>query len=494
MNQQTSKKKLVFNSIIYSCSGILLKCFSFFLLPLYTVYLTTEDYGITSIATSFITTFSFVATFSLFAAVMRFYVDYKDDTTKLKRFYGSVITFIFISTGFFAVLCTIFRNLLTRYIFQGIDYYPIILLTLISLAFCCQQTVYTNILQSQQKAMKCSILNIVFFFISVTLNIIFIVVLKWGAVGSLTATTLGYIIYTAYFLVDMVRHDEIQFCLDKGLLKEALRYSIPIMPHNLSPQISELVSKVLIGGKVSMAGVGLYSISMQFGSIAATFQHYVDQAYGPWLYEQIHSQETGYKSTIRGISRVLTSVLGLFFLGICLFAQDYIVLFLEKSYAAAWKYVPFVVMVLAIKTAYYFYVEILFYYKKASRKLFIATLTSSILNIIFTSLLVPIMGIVGSIVADMICMVIRVGIIIAISKQYDDIGLRIGDFISNFIVLFLFVFAGLWFSYIKFPYTFSIYNFFYKWLIVLLYIGYIFILNRNEIMPLVALLKKKFKK
>ena len=78
-NKSSSGRKVLINSIIYSCSGLLLKCFSFFLLPLYTVYLTTEDYGINSVITSFISTASFIVAFSLFSAVMRFYVDLKEE-------------------------------------------------------------------------------------------------------------------------------------------------------------------------------------------------------------------------------------------------------------------------------------------------------------------------------------------------------------------------------------------------------------------------------
>ena len=164
MTSNTSGKKVVLNSIIYSASGLLIKCFSFFLLPLYTAYLTTEDYGITSIAGSFIRTTEFIVAFSLFSAVLRFFVDLKDEPEKLKRFYGTVVTFVFISGAVFFALFTLFRGALSKYVFQGIDYYPVILICLVSLVFNCQQTVYGNILKSQQKAAKSSILGIAYFF------------------------------------------------------------------------------------------------------------------------------------------------------------------------------------------------------------------------------------------------------------------------------------------------------------------------------------------
>ena len=136
-----------------------------------------------------------------------------------------------------------------------------------------------------------------------------------------------------------------------------------------------------------------------------------------------------------------------------------IVLFVDKSYSKAWIYVPMIVSVFAIKTAYYFYVEVLFYYKEASKKLFISTLFSSIVNIFLSALLIPILGVVGSIFADGIAMVLRVLIVIIISKQYEDIGIRILDFVRNFCVVELFILIGSSLSFFKYQTVFCLKNF-----------------------------------
>jgi len=202
-----------------------------------------------------------------------------------------------------------------------------------------------------------------------------------------------------------------------------------------------------------------------------TVQNYVDSAYGPWLYEKLHDQEQGYKKSIRQVVGMLIAVVGLFMLGIALFAQDYILLLVEDSYAAAWRYVPWIVLVFAIKTMYYFYVEVLFYYKKASQMLFTATLTGSIVNVLLSAFMIPAWGIYGSIAADGIAMVIRVGIIVFISKRFDDVGLCITDFLLNIAIVGVFIFAGLALSYLKYQDTFSVVNFLYKIAVVLVYIG-----------------------
>lgn len=490
----SSGRRVVSNSIVYTVCGLLQKCFSFFLLPLYTTYLTTADYGITSIASSFMGTMSILVAFSLYAAVSRFYVDYKHSPETLSRFYGTVVVFTFLSGLVFGTLLTLFRGTLCRYVFAGVDYYPVVLVCLVSLLFNCQYTIYTNILRSQQKAMKSSILSLLYFLVSLCLNIFFVVGLHMGAVGVLLSTLIASFLYTVYFLVDMGRKKEIRLCLDRKLLKAALKYSIPIMPHNLSTLIAQLVSNVLIGGTGTLGTLGVYSIAVQFGNIADTIQVYVDSAYGPWLYEKLHSREEGYQGSVRRVAAFLAAVIGLFMLGVGLFAQDYILLFLEKSYQSAWHFVPWVVLVFAVKTMYYFYVEVLFYYKKASRLLFIATITGSLVNVLLSAMLIPLWGVYGSIAADGIAMVIRVTIVVFISSRFDDVGLKLRDFLENLGIVAAFLAAGLAPSFLWGMDTFSPVNFIYKGLVVLGYIAVQFLLHRKTVAVYAGQTRKRFRK
>ncbi len=486
-----SNNKVLSNSIVYTVSGLLIKCFSFFLLPLYTTYLTTEDYGVTNLSNSFIHTVVFIVSFSLFSAIMRFYVDLKDDPEKLSRFYGTVVVFVSGSCLVFGVLCFLFKSVLERYIFNGVDFFPVILVTLISLFFSCQHNIYENILRSQQKAVKSSVLSIVYFFTTVGFNILFVVVFKMGAVGVITATALSATWYTLYFWIDSIRKKELRLCLDLELLKPALRYSIPIMPHNLSTQIAVLVSNVLIGNTYSLAGLGVYSVATQFGNIADTIQNYVHQAYAPWLYEKLKAGEEGYKKSINRIVNLLCQVIGLFLLGIALFAQDYITLFVNEAYHGAWKYVVLIVFLYVIKIVYYFYISVLFYYKKAANKIFIATLTSSVINLLLSFFTIPLWGVYGSILADGIAMLVRVSIVVALSRRFEDIGLKVRDFIFNISLTCIFILAGSLLSYFKYDTTFSIWNFLYKVAVVLIYCAIILFNYRKEIGAFVKRIKAK---
>ena len=68
----SAKKKVLENSFFYMFSSLLVKAMGFFLLPIYTIFLTPEEYGVTNLVTGFINTATFIVAFSLYSAAIRF--------------------------------------------------------------------------------------------------------------------------------------------------------------------------------------------------------------------------------------------------------------------------------------------------------------------------------------------------------------------------------------------------------------------------------------
>jgi len=489
--KNTGGKKLILNSIIYSLNGVLIKCFSFFLLPIYTAYLTTADYGVMNLSSSFLNTLGFIVTFSLFSAIMRFYVDLKDDAEKLKRFYGTLILFVFASSVVWTLLFILLRNPLSKYVFSGIDFFPVVFVSVLTIMFYCQHQVYDNILKSQQKAFKSSVLSLCYFLVTISLNILFVVKYRMGAFGVVTATFISSELYTLFFIIDVTRQKSVKWCIDLPLLKKALKYSIPIIPHNLSSRIAVLVSQVLIGGTSTLSSLGIYSIAAQFGSISDVVQSYVNQAYGPWLYEKLHEKKDNYKSEIRELVKMLSMVIAFFMLGITLFAEEYVLLFLHESYVGACKYIPFTVLVYVIKIPYYFFINVLFYYKKASRMIFVSTLSSSFINLLLSSILIPKYSVAGSLFADCISMIITVSIVICISTRFESTGVQLRDLIKAIVIYAVFAVIGMLPSILTFNGTFRVYIFIYKVIVILIYLAVLVIMYHKQIKKLFNKVVKK---
>lgn len=469
------------NSFLYTFSTLLIKAINFFLLPIYTMFLTPEDYGIKNIVSSFSEVAIYIITFSLFSAVIRFYTDFRDDKDKLKQFLGTIIIFVFFSSIIFVTLGFVFKDILMLWFFQEINFYPIVVVALATLCFVSLHSLHQSILQGMQEGKKLTIINIMVFILQVSLTLLFIIVFKLGVIGVLLSVLIINICYSVYMIYDSRKEKLISFRLNIKLLKDALKYSIPILPHNLSTHIASFVSKVLINISGNLASVGLYGIASQFSLIIDTVQSSVNKAFMPWFFEMMKKSDKQSKQEVMDFSKILLVIYSLLYMVIGLFSQEIIIVMTKESYIMAWTVIPILVLGFSIKSIYYFYINILFYYKQASRKIFIATLTGSFTDIILSLILVPLYGMYGAAIAFVMAKIVTVCIVVFIGSKYQNVGYRVIDMLKIIIPSLFFMTIGLYFSYTMFAGTFKFVNLLYKIGIFIFYLLFVYLTNRKTI-------------
>lgn len=481
--------KVVKNSAVYTACNFMTKALNFLLLPLYAAFLTTGDYGITGIMDSFKGVMCYLAIFSVQAAVMRFYIDYKSSAECLARYNGTLFFFSFLSTVGWSLLICILNPILMPLLFSGIDFAPTLIIALVGLAFGNVVSVYQQLLIGMEEAFLSALIAIGNVLLTAVLTIIAIVPLGLGANGVLLASTIDSVVFFAIAVVHLRRKGMLAFCIDLRILRDVLRYSIPLLPHNLSTSIASLVSTILINGTGSLSAVGLYSLASKFGVVCDVLQSSVSNAYQPWLFRMLNEKKSDYKQQIASFTEAMLWIFAAVFVAVGLFIQDIIILALPEDYVAAWPLVPLIVVVYSIKTVYYFYVNILFYYKEAARYIFVATLSSSILNVALSFPLIAFMGAYGSVLADGVSMLLRVGLVIWMSRKYDDAGYRVWRFARTTLSIIFVLAAGLFFSYTQFLYEFSAFNFLWKVAVYLVFILLICRVNKGS----VALVRKRIR-
>jgi len=480
------QNKVISNLIVYTALNFLVKAFSFVLLPIYTVYLTTEDYGILNMSASFTSTVSIIITCNLSFATSRFYAEYSLDKKKVARLFGTILSFSFCSANIFCIVFLVFRNMVTDLIFTGVFFFPTVMLILLTIPFYCLFSLYLDIMRGMQKAKRSSFISLIFFFVNLGMNIYLIVIRKMGVDGALLSGLLMYIAGAAWMLFDLLKNKLLYICIDFKILKNILKYSVPIIPHSLSSSITQLLSKLFISGASSLSAVGIYGLASQFGAIAELIQGSVSTAYQPWLYEQLERREDGWKENIVSLIEPLLWVLGLLFIGLSLFSHEAILIMADKSYSEAWRVVPLIIGVFIIKTPYYFYIAILFYFKKASKWVFTATLSSNLVNVIASYFLIKRLGMYGSVIADGIAMALLIIIVVAMSKKFDDIGYKLRPFIKHMFINIVFITTGLSLSYVIYYDQVSIINILFKVTVVLVYIAIGAYSQRKKIVSIIS--------
>lgn len=475
----TSKKKLFENSILYTFSGILTKCINFILLPIYTAHLTTGDYGIYSLVTSFTATAFYFVSLGLETALIRFYCDYKDNKRELKRLIGTCIIAIVLSDTVFTLLCIIFKDFLCNFILEGVSFIPYIVLGLVELGCVCINTIYRTVLKASGDGKKLTITSLVMFFVSTMVTIWLVVIIKKGATGMLIAIAISRFLLLIYAIYDLIKRDLISICFDLPLLKKSLKYSLPIIPHSMSTYIATFVSKIFLNRASTISSVGIYNISTQIAAVIDTFQDSVGQAYRPWLNELLTENTEGKENQIREISETLMRIFSFIFIGIALFSYEVVALFLNESYFEAWKVIPILSVAFSLKALYYFYIYKCFYYTEIANKIFIISIFANIVNIICSYFLTPLYGMYGTAISQLLADIIRTTTTIMLANMQPKIGYRLHKLLQILLTSWIFIFVGVLPAYLMKLKGFVWWLFEFKIMLILVYIGTILYIYRE---------------
>ena len=482
---ESNNKKVIKNSVLYISTNLIIRCFNFFLLPLYTTYLTTADYGIMTLVASFSGTISIVLSVGLNYAVPRFYVEYKENHEKVKRFFGTLIFTTFAVGILFCAIYFATHNFLDEIFFSGMSFFPIIFIAVISLVFNAVQGIYVAILYAMQDGRRAMLRSIMFFCTNLFFNLLFVVGFRVGALGVILAGLIANVLLCGYAIFDLNKRDILMVCIDFAILKENIRYSIFFLPYSMSSQIAQWVSKLFVNTSFKLAVVGIFGLALQFGMIADNIQSSIYSAVKPWIFNHIKkAEEKGYKEA-KKYSLLICWLCCAVFMLIAIFSQEVILLFLNKDYAKAWTLVPVVVATCYIKIPFYFYLALASYSKNASKWIFAATLISSAINIILSYILIQRYGMYGSIFADAIAMVIRVVIIVLIAKDYNVVKYKIGEFYLIIITSMIITAIGLALSYTRYLYEINIVNVLYKIGICIVFMGVVLFRYRKMIVPVI---------
>lgn len=483
-----NKTGVFFNSIMYTIGNLLLKSFSFFLIPLYTRCLTTEEYGITNLASGFYTVLAYAITFNTQKALVRYYVDFKDDNERVKLLFGTSITFVFVVSFIFITGFSIMRKIVTPIFFPGLPFFPIALLSSLIAVVSGIYIFYQEILRGMQEAKFSILLSYLYFFLLLASNVLTVVKLHLGAFGVLVSIFFVNFIMTITMFWDLSKRNMLKIGIDINILKTILKYSFPLMPHTIAYNVSDYVTKVVISEHLTLSVLGVYSLSAQFGNVADVVLNSIQSAFQPWMFNILKEKQNSAKSALANVTYLLLWLYGVFFISIALFSKEVILFMVNDGYQNAWRYVSAIVVVIALKSPSYFYMNFLYYDINKTKYIFYPTVIGSIANIAITIAAVPIWGIWGSILADFVSMVLRTYALIflvrdEIKKYYSQIKI-IG--LSIFPIVFIII--GVLLSYLKKVSCSFVLSFICKFIILLSYLILFYFVNKKNI---INILKEK---
>lgn len=478
-----SSKRLLKNSGIYGLVQVIQKSIGLFLIPVYTSLLSPADKGISDIVTPIVAFFSIFYTLSINSAVIRFYVDYKENKEKLKEFWGTCVTFVAINSLILSLFFIIFKNIFVMPLARGVDFYPYILLGFISITLNPIYNIFQSSLQAREKSKEYGWNNLIYFFVNLGLNILFVVIFRIGVIGILLALALTDIIFFIYTLIKFV--PTIKITIKKFYLSQALKYSLPLLPHTLSGWAVALIDRIFLNGYKGLAAPAIYSTGAQFGNIINVLTSAINQAYVPWFFERMKNKEKN-ESEIVKMAEYLTIVYAVLAMGMSLFGPEIFKIMVNKDYYEGWKVIPFLSFGYVFNGIYYFFVNPLFYNKKGVKFIAVGTFSSAILNSVLNMLLIPKYDIIGAALASMISMFLACVLIYFIAKRIEPLRFNI---VKMFFIVFIFLIVSMS-SYLLLNFNFWQSILIKTAIVLVVFIALVFI-YRNELLKVINSIKKK---
>ena len=279
-------------------------------------------------------------TLGLNGAALRFYYDLEGD--ERRRFYGTLWCFF----ALFPALTLVFVELLGRKLFNQlfvqVSYSPYLRLALwtsyLTVVF---MTLPREFFKASERAVIYAGLNIGQFLLVTGMTIWLVVGLKKGAEGALWARLAGV---AGIGLVSMlVLRKHVCFSFNSRLLKQALIYGLPLLPHFLAHWGLSASDRVILQKYVSLTDVGVYSVGYTIGSAMLLFVVAGNNAMIP-LFGKLKSESS---VEVAKLMKVVTYyVLAITFIGLCisLFSKEIIYLLTPPFYHRAVFVIPWVVL------------------------------------------------------------------------------------------------------------------------------------------------------
>lgn len=402
MKQKTnSALSFIKTSGIFFVGSILSKVITFFLLPIYTKYISPDDYGFYDLSITYITVITSLLFFDIWVSVMRYMYD--KDNIKYK---SSVIKSGFTIFGFSTCLYFILSIILIFAL--DVKYIELILLFGITTNV---QTLYSFIARGFHKNIEFAISGIINTLVTAIFNILLIVTFHFNYSSLYIAAILGNIFQIFYleFKLKILR-GLFKSKFDKALTIHMFRYTLPLCINSVSYWLLTSYNRIVISRNLSLADNGLYAIGNKFIMVITLLTTCFTYAWQDLAFSKAESDTDPGKFYSKACNMYL-KFLGL---GTAVILPVYNIIFpiiVDEQYSKAKGIIP-LFLLMSVFNAYVTFTGGIFHAIKSTMTIFYSMIVSCLLNVLMANYFVEIMGLNGAslstLLSLLLCIVIRV--------------------------------------------------------------------------------------
>ena len=414
------------NTLILFFGKFATQFMSLILLPLYTSFLITEEYGMIDLYQTYITLFVPILTLRVDSAIFRFLIDKRNNQSEKENIITN-ISFISI----IGILITLSISIVLLFLMK-IKYFNCVILNLLILMI---SNIMLQLFRGLGKNLQYSIASIITGFTTLILNIIMIVWLKLGAESILISSSIANIICILYSIVATKYFSYINLKkINKKTLKEIIKYSLPMIPNSLSWWIVNVSDRTIISLFLGTAFNGIYSISCKFSNILNSIFSIFTMSWqeSATLHINDKDKEEFFSDMINKIL-MLFSTLALLILSNLPFVYDFII---GIDYISSYNYIP-IILYANTWNVLIGLIGGIYVAKKRTKDIANTTILSAFINIIINFSLVKYIGLYAACISTLIAYFIMGIYRYFDCKKYVNIKLNIKNLVT-YSLIFIF--------------------------------------------------------
>ncbi len=397
------------------------KLIHFLLLPLYTTYLSPQDYGIIAICLTVGGVISAFSDLGLESFASRIMFRFHDKRNRLSVLLGNIYLYSISLMILTSLTLSIFPGTI-RHLFFSNSKLPAAAIVLIPI----WQILFMKISGLLQSYQRIKQLGRQYFTINITrviflhsLKISALIVFKFGVIGFLLAELItdALIAITSILLLwYMIRP---KFNLrKKRIIKMGFRFSIPFVPEDLGGWIIKYFDRILLLRMIDMWNVGLYSFASSFAGLLNFMWYPFRQGVTPEIIKRLDNKNK-YRNAEKNFVEYIYCFILLGsggFLIITLFVKEIGSLISNERFHSSFILVPiFVISLILQNMRELFEIPITLKYKTWFHP--INTYTSAFINITLNLIFIPLWGTTGAALSGTLTNVTRLLISLIYSQR-----------------------------------------------------------------------------
>ena len=379
------------NVLLFALNGFLPKVISFVLIPIYTGCLTTEQYGVTDLITTTVQLLIPIFTLDIQDAVMRFALEKNVDNRDV---FSNALRIILLGLVP-VVLGTVVVGWLR---IPGIESSYLLFMVLMYITTSLHNTVslFCRGIDRVQVVVVSSVLHSV---VTLSANILFLVVFQWGLNGYLAANTIGSVCALVYAFFGAKLYRYITWKPDARVGKLMRRFSFPLIFSVIAWWVNNASDRYILSWIAGVSVSGVYAVSYKIPSLLSVFQNVFAQAWSISAIKEFDRDDSD--GFIGNMYTMMNFAMVLICSGIMVVEMPVAKILYAKGFFEAWKYVP-PLLVSVVLNAMALFIGSIFTAVKDTKTLSVSTIVGAVVNTVCNVVFISLWGAYGAALATLL--------------------------------------------------------------------------------------------